>query len=140
MLNYRIAKNLMSDWGHAMFCNRVDAQWCQYDEHIKNGDPVYVLDSKDCTDIHDLHSAIVEAWESEENKPEYLIDTDSEEIFASFDPEDIIDSANAWDNGDMVAWFWEKIAEPKDIMAVQLTDGAIAFDQNVIRLATQEDL
>ena len=56
-----------------------------------------------------------------------------DEFLKEFDPEDIVISAGAWDNPDWVQWFFDKVAEPGDIAGVKTQEGAIVFDENIIR-------
>lgn len=49
----------------------------------------------------------------------------------SLNPRDIVDSAEGWDS-ELTQWFWIKIAEPNDIMAITTRDGAIVFNEDLI--------
>lgn len=127
---YRHAKeaSAMSDWGHAMFVDHKDA-WI-------DGGINYIYDGKDSVDISELEDTLKAAWneslESGDFDDMYMADITAEEAFASFSPEDIIMSAQAWDNEDMVQWIWEKVLEPNSIYAVTTPDGAVVFDENLI--------
>lgn len=131
--NYK-EESPMSEWGHAMFVDH-EGSWVG-----SIGDGVnYVYDGTDAVDISDLEDAIKAAWdESLENGDfdgvaDYLNDVDANEAFSGFAPEDIVMSAEAWDNGDMVQWIWSKVLEPKGIFAVITPDGAIVFDESLIK-------
>lgn len=142
MLYYRGTRrnNPMSDWGHAMFTADYNRA---YMHNI--GDYGWVLDSKDCVRFCDIRDMIIQAWTEDieqgyftgdfGNNPAndwYLTaDIAAEEIADSFNPVDIVDSADAWDS-DLTQWFWERIAEPNDIMAISTRDGAICFDASLI--------
>jgi len=128
---YRRAKeaSAMSDWGHAMFVDHEDA-WI-------DGGINYIYDGTGATDISDLEDVIKDAWsESLKNgdfDDTFMADITVEDAFKSFAPEDIIMSAEAWDDGDMVQWIWNKVLEPNGIYAVITPDGAIVFDESLIK-------
>src|SRR5690606_22061662 len=63
---------------------------------------------------------------------EYWKEIEGEEIYEQFNPKDIVDSAEAWDS-DLVQWIWDRILEPRDIMAVTTRDGAVVFDDKLIK-------
>lgn len=119
----------MSDWGHAMFAEDRDmvAQCYGTNEYLYNG-----VASTEITDLHDI---IVQAWEEDAKLgmlPIGYEDLDAETVYSCFNPDDIVMSAGAWDCGEAVEWFWERIAEPMGISAVITSDGAIVFDADLI--------
>ena len=61
------------------------------------------------------------------------MDVDDDEFADLFDPEDIVISADAYDNEDLVAWLWENVLEPRDIVGIETYDGAIVFDPDIIK-------
>jgi hypothetical protein len=140
MLYHRHTYNLdpMSDIGHAMFA--VD-----HDKSSFYGVYGWTLDSKHCTPIDALRDDIATLWESDrsdmfDSAPyitdrDYWLTVDGESIANCFNPHDIIDSAGAWDNAELTTWFWERIAEPRNIMAISTHDGAICFDSSLIAAA-----
>jgi hypothetical protein len=125
---YRMAssKNPMSDWGHAMFANSM--------ANISNnyGDTLYTFDGYESIKIEDLSDVIIEAhrnnpltnngWEISED-----------EIVAIFNPDDIVNGAGGWDDGDAFTWFWENVGDKLDLKAVLTNDGAIVFDESLIK-------
>ena len=122
----------MSEWGHAMFVDHNDS-WVD-----TIGDGVnYVYDGTGAVDISNLEDVIKDAWsESLKNgdfDDTFMADITAEDAFKSFAPEDIVMSAEAWDDGDMVQWIWNKVLEPKGIYAVITPDGAIVFDESLIK-------
>ena len=118
----------MSEWGHAMFSDHIDP-W--------QGEPNYTYDGTGAVDISDLEDVIKDAWseslKNEDFDDTFMADITAEDAFKSFAPEDIVMSAEAWDDGDMVQWIWNKVLEPKDIYAVITPDGAIVFDESLIK-------
>lgn len=61
------------------------------------------------------------------------IDIDiAEGVIAELDPEDIVNSADWYDNEENVAWLWEKILEPNDIAGIKTSNGAIVFDEDLV--------
>lgn len=131
---YTNSNSPMSDWGHAMFAYG--------DEHRTDnyGANHYTYDGTDGVNIQDIEQAIKDAWaECQETGhfgflPESDQDLTAEEVYQSFNPENIVDGAQGWDC-DLACWFWEFVAEPNDIMAVITQDGAILFDEALIAKA-----
>lgn len=127
MMYYRYSnsENPMSDWGHAMF---VDDEFASENY----GDILYTYDGTDSVDIEDLHDIFISEW----NKgiiPSGFDEFDAEEIFNEFNPEDIVMSAGAWDNSELVTWFGDFILFKHDIRAILTNDGAIVFDPTLIK-------
>lgn len=138
---YRYTKrnNPMSDWGHAMFAAK------QY--KVEGYGPIgWTLDESDTVDIWDLEDDIREAWaacvESEYfgqlSDIDFWLNYDVDELVDSFDPRDIVDSADAYDH-ELVGWLWDYVLEPKGIMAVRTFDGAVCFDQSLIKMIALAD-
>jgi hypothetical protein len=50
------------------------------------------------------------------------------EVAAEYNPSNIVESAQAWDNADFVAWFWSAVAEPAGLIGIVTDDGAVLFD------------
>lgn len=48
-------------------------------------------------------------------------------------PEDIVDSAGAWDAPDIVEALWEDVLQPRRIMSIRTPDGLIKFDHSNLR-------
>lgn len=121
---YRFTNNgPRSDWGHAMFAEDRDM--------VEGyGSNEYTLDRADTVSIYDLEDAIVAAWDNEPCEGYEHLSAD--EAFEEFCPEDIVNSAQAYDC-DMVCWLWDNVLAPKNIMAVRTQDGAVCFDENLIK-------
>lgn len=141
MLYYRFTDNHhdpMSDAGHAMFT--ADRERISQGNY---GSVCYTLDSKHCIPIDDLSNDIMTTWDTDKKDcfeytpfmqdQEYWLTIDGCTIANLFNPNDIVDSAGAWDNIDLVYWIWERIAEPRNIMAISTKDGAICFDAELIK-------
>lgn len=101
------------------------------------GDKVVAVRQADLTPIAELQDKIAENWErdKENGTLPYALETDlghlsGEEVAAAFDPDDIVDSADAWDNEDMVQWAYEKVFD--GIPGVKTSDGAIVFDEGLL--------
>lgn len=125
------SNNPMSDWGHAMFAaDRYKV------EHY--GANEFTLDKSHTVSIYDLESAIINAWDACKETGEFgQIDTyyttlSAEEVFETFCPSNIVDSANGYDC-DLVCWLWNFVLDPKNIMAVRTDDGAVCFDESLIK-------
>lgn len=136
MTYYRFTNsdNVLSDWGHAMFAA---------DEDMVSGYGVneYVYSGSDSIDITALYPAIAREWEKSADYgllPDGYEDMDAVSACRMFNPSDIVMSAEAWDNADLLTWFCEHIAIPQDIKAVITDDGAILFDTALAVLADQQ--
>lgn len=128
--------NPMSDWGHAMFCDNFE----MVDHYGKN---IFTFDGTDAIDIKELKDTIISTWEecieedsfnqAENNGAdmEYFKRLSGEEVFESLNPDEIVNSAEAYDS-DLGIWFYWYIAEPKDIKAVLTNNGAIVYDESLI--------
>lgn len=129
----------MSGWGYAMFSDdMVRIEGCY-------GPALYSVECDGLKNVSDLHDDIVSALEEDYEEGrlplsmEEMIENGStyEELANTFDPEDIVETAEAWDAPEMPTWFYERIAEPRDLAGVKTNDGAIIFDETIIE---QEDL
>jgi len=145
MLYHRFtnSENPMSNWGHAMFStNRSKV------ENYGKNEFTFKSTKDNRRTIKSLKALIIKTWKYDQQNgftgdfgngctDDYYYnveenDVDALSIYNSFDPSDIVDSANAWDS-DLYQWFWERIAEPNGIMAVTTQDGAIVFDVELIK-------
>lgn len=128
---YSNNENPMSDFGHAMFVSNAESTSFY-------GKICYTFDGAKSVKIDDLKSEIVSAWVSAKRNlllPEYELSIKLKDLLNSFNPADIVNSAEAWDNGDLVQWIYEQVLEPNKIFAVTTQDGAIVFDKNLIKKA-----
>jgi len=119
----------MSDYGHAMFAanyDRVGGGCYGCVEHHYDG--------HDGVKIEDMYGLIREAWEDEAFRPvgAYYASLTAEQVCECFTPQDIVDGADGFDNGDLVQWLWERVCEPEGIVAILTPDGAIVFDEALI--------
>ncbi|MCK9479866.1 MAG: hypothetical protein M0R40_10280, partial [Firmicutes bacterium] len=132
---YDSKRGVMSRSGYAMF-----AEGNLYNRGSMFGDRIALYDGKQSIKAEDLKPKIIDAWESYKNSDawendldlHYLKDISAQEIADSFNPKDIINSAEAYDNEAVVAWLWEYVLEPNDIYAITTNDGAIVFDEDLI--------
>lgn len=127
----------VSDYGHMMFTDDPDkAYWSKNTSNIQ--DELYSVSFDDLVDINDLRNEIIQKINEDRENPEagewgrhdfsYLDNLSAEEIADEFNPDQIVDSAGAWDDGDLVEWFWDRIGYPHDLKGVKTHDGAIAFE------------
>lgn len=126
----------MSEYGHAMFSEN-EGSVSGY------GENEYIYDGKNAVPIESLKDLIVKKWdEAIENgmEPIGYENLTGEEVYQEFDPSDIVMSAQAWDNGELLTWFYENVALENDITAVTTKDGAIVFDENLIKKKIEEDI
>ncbi|MDD5239981.1 MAG: hypothetical protein PHH61_06000 [Candidatus Nanoarchaeia archaeon] len=134
----------MSDWGHAMFAE--DKNQAYFNHGSDNYG--WRVNSKDLVPIESLRKKIVKAWEHDRkhgftgdfgNNPENngYATLDGESVADSFNPANIVDSADAWDS-DLNQWFWERIANPNNIKGVTTRDGAISYYPDIIKPVQQK--
>ena len=102
------------------------------------GESLYSVDNSSLPSINQFKEAIAAAWnEDVENgmlppSIESLTDNfTAEEISETFDPKDIVDSADAWDDPDLITWAFEK-GIFDEVPGVKTSDGAVVWDDNVI--------
>lgn len=138
---YRSPQKVMSAWGHAMF---VDDPYSSE----TYGDFAFGVEHSELVKIDELRDEILakmrEDYEIGElpEDMEYAIDQNGlsfEELADEYAPEDIVMSAQGWDNGQFVEWIYNKIIEPKDIKGIKTPDGAIVFDESIISRETDFD-
>ena len=92
------------------------------------GSNKYTYDGSNGVSIFMIKNHFVGAWEEcKDNAPDYLQHLTPEEFFQAFDPEDIVEDAEAWDNPDIRMFFNQFIYD--DEPAILLTNGAIVFDE-----------
>lgn len=137
MIVYRYNHNDDSPYSGADFAMWVNNAVAS--EHY--GDVCWKLDASDLPHIDDyiekISAALKEDFENGdlscgmEDVLQYAIDEhgdDAFDVFANeFAPSDIVGSAQAWDNGDAMSWFWNRFADPEDLKGVRTPDGAITF-------------
>lgn len=141
MLSYRAninPDNPMSAWGHAMFADNPSGIEVY-------GDCWWVVNSNDLTDITDLREAILAARHEFDPDTayymtsvmladfEYLNERSDDEFFGFFNPDDIVDSADAYDSDTLCAWAWESVFEPLGVRGVKTQDGAVVYDPDIIK-------
>ena len=137
-LSYRFydSDDPMSRAGYAMFADDAYRNGSSYGgDHAR----AFSVAEQDLKPISGLESKIVEARHRSDEKTPWVLedyaDLDDSEFAKLFDPDDIVQSADAWDNEDLVQWFAEEVVLPMDepIAGVKTSDGAIAFDRDIIR-------
>ncbi len=128
----------MSDWGHAMFADNAESNQLY-------GDCWWAVDSADLVNISDLRNAILTARrEFDPDTAYYMTDVmiadfeqlnqrSDDDFFGFFDPEDIVDSADAYDSDTLCVWAWENVFEPLNIKGVKTSDGAVVYDPSIIK-------
>lgn len=135
-LSYRFysSDDPMSRAGYAMFADEPDRVGSGYGGDEKRA---FSVEESSLTDISDIKEKIIEArHNTDENTPWELEDYEdvSDDSFAElFDPEDIVDSAAAYDDESLVSWLWNNVLEPNDIAGVKTNDGAVAFSPDIIK-------
>lgn len=125
--------NPMARGGYAMFAEDPYVGEAYGGDHPR----MFSVAAEDLTPISEIRDSIIEArHNTDENAPwelEDFADVDDDEFADLFDPEDIVISADAYDNEDLVAWLWENVLEPRDIVGIETYDGAIVFDPDLIK-------
>ena len=130
------AESPMSDWGHAMFADDPEAI-SQY------GTQAWVVDKKELTDVNELLPEIERKIKEQidngkiynYNFADYIeekSEAEIKDIIKEFNPKDIVESAEAYDNGDFLEWLFNEVCEPKGVKGIKTDDGSIVFDQSII--------
>lgn len=129
----------MSDWGHAMFADSLE----RVDHYGKN---VFVFDGQGAVNIYDLEDKIRQAWAKSQESgdfgemyDEYYQSLSADEVFESFAPADIVNSAEGYDC-DLVVWLYQMVLEPNGIYAVITPDGAVVFDETLINRLDPDEI
>lgn len=138
---YGSEKSPMSDWGHAMFSKR------EPDTGLAEGLTYYKYapDPKNSVKFEDVKNKIVEKftdWRENGVPPQYAgtdlaaaIEDEShsvDELADLFNPKDIVNSAEGYDNADFNQFFWDEILEPEGKTSIITQDGAIVYDESLI--------
>ena len=135
-LSYRFysSDDPMSRAGYAMFADEPDRAGSGYGGDKKRA---FSVEESSLTDISNIKEKIIEArHNTDENTPwelEDYEDVDDDSFAELFDPEDIVDSAAAYDDESLVSWLWNNVLEPNDIAGVKTSDGAVAFSPDIIK-------
>lgn len=135
-LSYRFysSDDPMSRAGYAMFADKPDRAGSGYGGDEKRA---FSVEGSSLTDISDIKEKIIEArHNTDENTPwelEDYEDVDDDSFAELFDPEDIVDSAAAYDDESLVSWLWNNVLEPNDIAGIKTSDGAVAFSPDIIK-------
>lgn len=126
----RAGDSALSDYGHAMFADDPSAIEAY-------GDTFYSVRHSDLADINDVKGRIAEQWEADKEagmlpyELDVLSHLSGEEVAEAFDPADIVDSAGAWDDGDVMTWAF-RAGVFDDIGGVKTSDGAVVWDEGLI--------
>lgn len=135
-LSYRFysSDDPMSRAGYAMFADEPDRAGSGYGGDKKRA---FSVEESSLTDISNIKEKIIEArHNTDENTPwelEDYEDVDDDSFAELFDPEDIVDSAAAYDDESLVSWLWNNVLEPNDIAGIKTSDGAVAFSPDIIK-------
>ena len=88
----------------------------------------FTYDGSDGIEIEAMKERFVDAWENfSDCAPDYMQQMTADEFFQAFNPTDIVEDAEAWDNSDFRRFFCDYIYN--DESAILLDDGAIVFDE-----------
>ena len=135
-LSYRFysSDDPMSRAGYTMFADEPDRAGSGYGGDKKRA---FSVEESSLTDISNIKEKIIEArHNTDENTPwelEDYEDVDDDSFAELFDPEDIVDSAAAYDDESLVSWLWNNVLEPNDIAGIKTSDGAVAFSPDIIK-------
>lgn len=139
----------MSEWGHAMFADDLNKVQESYGSNVWNFDANAY--GERVVDIEDIKSDIWDAFIEDVDRGYYLGDANDEfqnlismyengemtkdQFLNTFSPNDIVDSAQAYDSITGTQWLYERVLEPKGLGAIITPDGAIVFDESMIKRA-----
>ena len=136
-----LTENPMSEWGHAMFAESFENAYTGQDMHN------WQYDGESGIDINDMRNEIINAWNEDVesgaiwnwNFPDTVLDFEAEDIFEMFNPRNIVDSADGYDDGTTLQWLCDRIVIPNDIRAIITYDGAVVFDAALIEKCERTD-
>lgn len=123
----------MSRAGYAMFADDPDRNGSAYGGDNKRA---FSVNEEDLTDVSKLKGKIIAARHLADKIGDDLADYKSlsdSDFYEMFDPQDIVDSADAFDNESLAGWFYDRVAEPNQIAGIKTFDGAIVFDKDIIK-------
>lgn len=103
------------------------------------GDSLYTVDNSALPSIDDFKAAIANAWNEDLESGMLPVSIESlaenftgEQIAETFDPKNIVDGADAWDDPDLTTWAFDK-GIFDDAPGVKTSDGSIVWDDSVIQ-------
>lgn len=120
--------DVMPRSGYVMFSDDLES----ISQYAGDNGRFYSVSHDKLMPIGELEDAIRNAWDDEDKRPSGYEQLDSDEILAAFNPSDIVNSAEGYDNEDFTSWLWENVLEPQGIMGIKTEDGAIVFDPAII--------
>jgi len=145
------AESPANDTTHTMWT--LNAETALYTYAGENMDRVWRLNLSNATHINDLLPAIAEALREDIEDGSLSVEMDRivaqaedegrdavEAICAAFAPSNIVDSADAYDNADMVEWLWTRVLDDAGIILIRTEDGAICFDNDLAENMSGESL
>lgn len=127
----------MSDWGHAMFSD-IEGRVEHY------GENEFTVKESELASFEDIAELIDKAYE--EDKADgfrmmrsFGIDeniyNNKAEFIESFNPVDIVDSAEGYEDSAMNMWLYETVLEPNDIKGIRTQNGGVVYDESIIERA-----
>lgn len=107
-------------------------------------DKMFCVRKDDLPDIEDFREEFIEKFTEYRTTMDMLIptlnpfsllnDVSAAEVANGFNPDNIYDtSGDAWNNKDLVKWFWDNIGEKHGLSGVRTQDGAILFDGSLVK-------
>jgi len=141
---YGSPESPMSEWGHAMFLDNPShlegasrSGLANYEFAPEPGDPRV-------TSFEDVEGDIrskLEDWEKNGVPEKYtgtsletaLDENSVDSLVSTFNPSDIVDSAQAYDNADFNQFLYDEILEPRGYGAIVTQDGSIVYDESMIK-------
>ena len=130
----------MSRAGYAMFSRQASIAQ-EAERGSRSGKTLYIYYGKDAVyaDSERFQGLLKSALDNEMGKkrpsaPDELLEAyeeNPEDTLALFDPQDIVMSAEAYDNEEWVEWLSEWVLAPNDINAIITADGALVFDERL---------
>lgn len=103
------------------------------------GESLYTVDNSALPSIDDFKAAIANAWNEDLESGMLPVSIESlaenftgEQIAETFDPQNIVDGADAWDDPDLTTWAFDR-GIFDDVPGVKTSDGSIVWDESVIQ-------
>lgn len=111
----------MSKWGHAVLLQDREAA-------SKKGQHGYTYDGTGGVNIECLKDDIMTKWAD----APALQDLTPEEAYRAFAPDDMRTNPGGYVDLVLLAWLWDHVLTPRDIVAVLIRGGAVVFDDSLL--------
>ena len=131
------SENPMSEYRHAMFSDSED----RVEFYGRNR---YLVDASKLTPFESVKPLIESAYDQDAEEDFRMMQNcgvdefayqDKESFVNSFNPEDIVESAEGYDNTAMNYWLYECVLEPNGIDGIRTQNGGVVYNEELVQSA-----